>query len=250
MKRTAFFTVLILICSVAFSQESTKAFTTGETLKYSLYYGIMDGGEATISLEKTKNGEFHAKAVAKTVGMVKWFLDMNDVYESYFNPTTCKPSVAIRNIKENSYKYYDEVKYDHTNHTIQSKKNGTIKVPNDIYDIVSSLYQMRNFGFGKMKYNDTLTTAIYFEDEIYQFQVIYKGKDKVTTKLGTFNALKFQPVVEVGRVFRHEDDVLFWVSDDANLIPLRAEFNVLIGSIKCDLLEYSGTSKPVNKAKK
>lgn len=57
MKRTAFFTTLILICSVAFSQESTKAFSTGETLKYSLYYGIMDGGEATISLEKTKNGE-------------------------------------------------------------------------------------------------------------------------------------------------------------------------------------------------
>ncbi|MBQ4215118.1 MAG: DUF3108 domain-containing protein, partial [Bacteroidales bacterium] len=84
MKRTAFFTVLILICSAAFSQESTKAFTTGETLKYSLYYGIMDGGEATISLEKTKSGEFHAKAVAKTVGMVRWFLDMNDVYESYF----------------------------------------------------------------------------------------------------------------------------------------------------------------------
>ena len=109
---------------------------------------------------------------------------------------------------------------------------------------------MRNSGFGKMKYNDTLTTAIYFEDEIYQFQVIYKGKDKVTTKLGTFNALKFQPVVEVGRVFRHEDDVLFWVSDDANLIPLRAEFNVLIGSIKCDLLEYSGTSKPMSKTKK
>ena len=71
MKRTAFFTVLILICSVAFSQESTKAFTTGETLKYSLYYGIMDGGEATISLEKTKNGEFHAKAVAKTVNPVE-----------------------------------------------------------------------------------------------------------------------------------------------------------------------------------
>ena len=127
------------------------------------------------------------------------------------------------------------MKYDHTNHTIQSKKNGTVKVPNDIYDIVSSLYQMRNSGFGKMKYNDTLTTAIYFEDEIYQFQVIYKGKDKVTTKLGTFNALKFQPVVEVGRVFRHEDDVLFWVSDDANLIPLRAEFNVLIGSLNCNL---------------
>lgn len=253
MKRLAFsFAVMILvgIGAIAQSESKTKAFSTGECLKYSLYYGLMDGGEATISLEKTKNGEYHAKAVAKTVGMVRWFLDMNDTYESYFNPKTCKPSVAIRDIKENSYKYYDEVRYNHENHTVKSKKNGTVNVPKDVYDIVSSLYQMRNSGFRSMKYNDTLTTTIYFADELYEFQVIYKGKDKVTTKLGTFKALKFQPVVEVGRVFRHEDDVNFWVSDDENLIPLRAEFNVLIGSIKCDLLEYSGTSKPMASAKK
>ena len=65
MKRTAFFTTLILICSVAFSQESTKAFSTGETLKYSLYYGIMDVGEATISLEKTKTENSTLKLLPK-----------------------------------------------------------------------------------------------------------------------------------------------------------------------------------------
>jgi hypothetical protein len=67
--------------------------------------------------------------------------------------------------------------------------------------------------------------------------------------MGTFNALKFQPVVEVGRVFRHEDDVRFWVSDDDNLLPLRAEFEVLIGSIKCDLLSCSGVKYPMAKVK-
>ncbi len=248
MKRLVFsFAALVLFCSAAISQNTKLPYAPGERLKFSLYYGIMDGGEATISLEKTKTGEYHSKAVAKTVGMVKWFLDMNDVYESFFNPTTCMPSKAIRNIKENSYKYYDEVVYNRQDNTVSSKKNGNVSVPKNTLDIVSSLYQMRSNGFGKMKVNDTLTTTIFFGDELFEFQVIYKGKEKITTKLGTFRALKFQPVVEVGRVFRHEDDVNFWVSDDENLLPLRAEFNVLIGSIKCDLLEYSGVKHPMAK---
>ncbi|MCQ2958644.1 MAG: DUF3108 domain-containing protein [Bacteroidales bacterium] len=246
MKRITFSLVLMICCMFVHAQESVKVpYAPGENLRYSLYYGIMDGGEAVISLEKTKSGEYHSKATAKTVGMVRWFLDMNDVYESYFNPTTCKPSKAVRNIKENSYKYYDEVTYNHENHSVNSKKNGTVEVPVNTLDIISSLYQMRGSGLRNMKLNDTLTTTIYFADELYEFQVIYKGKDKVTTKLGTFKALKFQPVVEVGRVFKHEDDVRFWVSDDENLLPLRAEFDVLIGSIKCDLLEYSGVKYPM-----
>lgn len=248
MKRIIFSIVSVLVCySVAMCQEKTP-YSANEKLTYSLFYGVMDGGEATISLESAPNGEYHAKAAAKTVGMVKWFLDLNDLYESYFNPSTCRPSKSIRNIKENKYKYYDEVIHNHTKNTVTSKKNGEVTVPKNTFDIVSALYRMRS-KFGTMKLNDTLTTSIYFSDEVYAMQVIYKGKEKVTTKIGTFNALKFQPVVEVGRVFRHKDDVCFWVSDDENHIPLRAEFDVLIGSIKCDLISYSGVKTPLQKVK-
>lgn len=241
MKKVVVSALMVIFCSIIAVGQNSK----GEKLTYSLYYGLMEGGEAVITLDESNPSECHAKASAKTVGMVRWFLAMNDVYESYFDPKTCKPSKAIRNIKENKYKYYDEVVYHHDKNTVTSKKNGEVSVPANVYDIVSSLYQMRKNGFRDMKVNDTLTTTIYFSDEIFNLQVIYKGKEKVTTKLGTFNALKFQPVVETGRVFRNEDDVRFWVSDDENMLPLRAEFEVLIGSIKCDLLSYSGIKHPL-----
>lgn len=246
------FSLAMIYCAMITGQTTTQScpYSSGEKLRYRLFYGLMDCGEAVITLDKTSSGSFHSKATAKTVGMVRWFLDMDDVYESYFDPESCKPSKAIRNIKENSYKYYDEVMYNHKNNTVNSKKNGEVSVPKEVYDIISSLYKMRKTGFRNMKYNDTLTTTIFFADEIFKFQVIYKGKSKVTTKLGTFNALKFQPVVETGRVFDDPDDVRFWVSDDENMLPLRAEFDVLIGSIKCDLIEYSGIKYPVSKVKK
>ena len=253
MKRLVItFALAMISCALVTGQAVAQKipYSSGEKLRFSLFYGLMDGGEVVITLDKTSSGLFHSKATAKTVGMVRWFLAMDDVYESYFFPETSKPTKAIRNISENSYKYYDEVTYDHKNHTVNSKKNGEVSVPKEVYDIVSSLYQMRKSGFRNMKYNDTLTTTIFFADEIFKFQVVYKGKSKVETKLGTFNALKFQPVVETGRVFKNEDDVRFWVSDDENMLPLRAEFDVLIGSIKCDLIDYSGIKYPVSKVKK
>ena len=229
------------------------AYIAGEDLKYMLYYGFMDGGEARISLRNhvTKDGKkvYHAKAEAKTVGVARMFIAIDDVYESYFNESDCKPIKAIRNIKENDYKYYDEVVYDHVNHKVKSKKNGTVSVPANIYDVISSLYYLRRVSFKNLKLNDTISVMTYFADEIFPYRIIYKGKEKITTDIGSFNALRFQPIVETGRVFKEQDDMRFWISSDANHIPLRVEFDMFVGSIKCDLIEYKSLKNPLVKVK-
>ena len=67
-----------------------------------------------------------------------------------------------------------------------------------------------------------------------------KGLETIKTKLGKINCFKFSPVVEVGRVFDTEDDLSIWISNDNNFIPVRVQFDLFIGSLKCDLIEYSG----------
>ena len=36
-----------------------------------------------------------------------------------------------------------------------------------------------------------------------------------------------------------------WVSDDKNRIPIRAQADILIGSIKMDLKNFSGVASPL-----
>lgn len=249
---------IMLLSSFVITKDTSgvipnTAYLAGEDLKYILYYGFMDGGEARISLRNVPNNEgkkvYHAKAEAKTVGVARMFIAIDDVYESYFNENDCKPIKAIRNIKENDYKYYDEVVYDHVNHKVKSSKNGVVKVPSNIYDVISSLYYLRRVSFKNLKKNDTISVMTYFADEIFPYRIIYKGKEKVTTDLGTFDALRFQPIVETGRVFKEQDDMRFWISSDANHIPLRVEFDMFVGSIKCDLKEYKGLKNPLVRVK-
>jgi hypothetical protein len=42
-------------------------------------------------------------------------------------------------------------------------------------------------------------------------------------------------VVQKGRVFKHEDDLNVWISDDKNHVPMRVKADIIIGSVKMDI---------------
>ncbi|MFW5850750.1 MAG: DUF3108 domain-containing protein [Bacteroidota bacterium] len=248
------FTTLPVVSQDSLRELPNNAYKVGEKLEFLLYYGVMDGGKASFTLREFSAKDtrviYHAKAEAKTVGIPRLFIAIDDVYESYFNEADCKPIKAIRNIKENNYRYYNEVVFDHTTNRVKSQKSGVVDVPENIYDIISSVYYLRRLGFDGVEVNDTIAVMTYFADEVFEYQIVFKGREKVTTKLGTFNALKFQPVVETGRVFKNEDDMRFWLSDDIGHVPLRVEFDMLVGSLKCDLVSHSGLKQEISKTKK
>lgn len=258
MKKVIIILALFAIISSSFmiNDLEVKPNTTylpGENLKYLLYYGIIDGGTATLSLKHVWSAEskkiLHARAYMKTKGVADWVLGIEDVYESYFDDNNyCKPVRAIRNIKENSYRYYDEVVYHHDKNKVVSKKNGEVKVPANIYDIISSLYHMRRNKMNYPKLNDTITITTYFADEIFPYRVVFKGYETIQVKMGKYKAMKFQPIVEVGRAFKEQDDMRFWISADANRVPLRVEFDLFLGSLKCDLIEAQGLKTPLKQS--
>ena len=80
-------------------------------------------------------------------------------------------------------------------------------------------------------------------------KIKYLGKEEIETDLGEFNCLKFRPIVEKGRVFKEEEDMTLWISDDANKVPIRLETDLLIGSIKLDLVKFKNLSAPLNEVK-
>jgi hypothetical protein len=57
--------------------------------------------------------------------------------------------------------------------------------------------------------------------------------------------LKFRPIIQKGRVFKSEEDLAVYVTDDANHIPVRAEAKILVGSVKMDLTSFENLKNPV-----
>jgi hypothetical protein len=72
----------------------------------------------------------------------------------------------------------------------------------------------------------------------------FVGREKIKTRLGTFSCLMFRPYLLEGRVFKEKEGMTIWLTDDKNRIPIRAQADILVGSIKMDITSFSGLANP------
>ena len=247
--RLAFLIFGVLILQFIVTAQSSpelkkyKSFASGEQLVYQIRYGFIHGGEASASivLEKYEGKTvYHARVIAQSKGVADKLFSVRDIYESYFDPSTCLPKKAIRNIKEGNYRYYNEVFYKHEDSTLYSQRSDSVfKVPPAILDMVSTLYYVRSVDMNKLEKGSAIEVITFFGDEIFPFKIRYSGKEVVKSKFGKVECYRFDPVVEPGRIFKSEDDMTIWISDDKNLLPVLIRFDMLIGSVRCELESYS-----------
>jgi hypothetical protein len=230
---------------VGFSE--TPVFLDGEKLTFRIHYGFITGGEVNITANKTwLNGQevFHTVLAGKTTGLIDKLYKVNDVYESFFDPATNLPDKAIRNIREGSYRYYDEVEFNREGMYVTSQRNGKVSVPKNTLDMASVMYYVRRLDLSRLSENDIISLDTYFGDSLFPFYIVYKGKETISISSGKYKCFKFVPIVEPGRVFENNDDMTIWFSDDENKIPVSIKFNILVGSFKCDLAKFENLKYP------
>lgn len=256
MRRTVLRSALLLSFCLALNiviAQPQKTFKAGEYLKYSLHYGIIRGGEAVLEVRDKIDNDKKVNNLylnAVTIGFANTLYNVNDTYQSFTNPDTDLPYRSIRDIREGSYKHYSEQTFDHWTRSdstiVFTTKKGKVLSPKNSNDILSALYYLRNMLIGKkIKIGDTLVVQTYFTDEVYTMRVRFMGYETISTKVGRIQCMKFLPVVITGRVFKKKDDMLFWLSNDNNFIPVRFKFNIVVGAVYCDLIDYKNLIYPL-----
>lgn len=245
MKNTFLTFILLMLSAVGFSQES--AFRLGEYFKFQVSYGFINAGIATLELkETTYNGKkvYHAKGEGYTTGVSKAFFKVKDDYQSYFDKTTGQPYRFIRKINEGGYTKNQEGFINYTNNTVllkdyKAKTEKTYNVHSEIQDVISAFYYLRNQDKLKsIKTGETIQIDMFFDDETFKFKLKFMGYEKIKTKFGTVNTMKFRPYVMSGRVFKEQESLTMWVSNDENRIPLKIQASLLVGSLKAELIQY------------
>jgi hypothetical protein len=238
----------LLNCISGFSQSTLiqakiKPYMAGEELSYSLKLGPIHGGNATVLLQQATYHNkivFFARVTAKTVGIAEKLYRVKDIFESYFDMNTSLPYKAIRNVREGNYTSYCELYFNHKDSTVFSTKTDSLyNTPPGILDILSSLYYLRGLDPGYFKQDDIIHIVTFWDDELYPFHLRYKGKEIVKTKYGKIWCHRFDPIVEPGRIFKSEEGMSAWFTDDKNFLPVRVRFEMVVGSLRCDLDQYA-----------
>jgi hypothetical protein len=117
----------------------------------------------------------------------------------------------------------------------------TFSIPKNTQDILSAFYYLRNFSnIDKIKPGESVAIDLFFDDETTKFKLKFIGREIIKTKFGTIATMIFRPLVQSGRVFKEQESVTVWISDDENKIPIRIQASLAVGSIKADLEAYKG----------
>ena len=252
----------LFISVVSFGQSEIKnksntnyAFKNGEWLKFRMSYSnFLNAGYSTIEVKELKyNGKdaFHIIGNGKSTGLVSIFFKVKDDYQSYLYKETLQPFRSIRKIDEGGYTKDQETIFDYSANeaTVKNFKHNTETkhpITKNIQDILSSLYYIRNQKIRNLKINEEIELDMFFDDEINKFKLRFLGKEIVKTKFGKVKCLKFMPIVQAGRVFKEQESVIVWISDDENKIPLLIKASLAVGSLRADLDAFKGLAHPFN----
>ncbi|RZJ35124.1 MAG: DUF3108 domain-containing protein [Flavobacterium sp.] len=251
MKKLIIF--LIFLTTVSFGTQRESAFGVGEWFKFRIHYGVVNAGYATLEVkEAVKNNRkvFHAIGKGYTTGMSRFFFKVDDDYESYFDKETGNPYQFVRKIDEGGYTknqegFFNQAADRVTVKDYKNKKEKTFAIPNNTQDIVSTFYFLRNHpSIDKLKVGESIVVDMFFDDETFKFKLKFIGKENVSTKYGIVPCMIFRPYVQSGRVFKEEESLTVWISDDDNKIPVRIKASLAVGSIKADLDGFRGLKYP------
>lgn len=249
------FAILINICN-AYSQTlpylKEPTFKEGEKLTYKLKYGFISAATGVLSVKKSNlqfssKDLFHLSAFGETASAFSVFYHVRNQYDSYIDGKTYQPLLYIEDIKENNYRRKEYATFDHVNHTVKGNK-GTFKSPTgQLFDLVSAYYFARNLDLSGLKSGDAFNITYFLNDEVATLKVYYIGTEKIKTSIGTLDCIKLSPEIKPGRIFKKNSKLYLWVTNDGNRIPVRAQVEILIGSVTMELVKAEGLKYELGK---
>ena len=262
------FILILLLSFISLSRlqsqcyKENRAFKEGEFLSYEISYNWgpiwVDAGLVTFSIEQETYGgkpAWHMRSSGRTYKSYDLFFKVTDYYDTWIDPETFHPYEFRRSVYEGGYRLLNTLRYDRTGQTVYSstKTNNnpvrfdTLRPASCVYNPLLSVYIARTLDISSLKHDARIPVTVMIDDSTYSIYIRYLGKDVVENRDGKrYRCTKFSAYMVKGTIFRGDEDVLVWVTDDENRIPVYIEAKILVGTVKAYLKDMRGLRNPLS----
>lgn len=255
----------ILLNTSAISQDLVPqfpVFKSGETITYSAVYNWgfiwINAGKVEFKVSKTTYNDqdvYHFNSFGTSIPSYDWLFKVRDYFQSYARTDNLAPLFFDRNTFEGGYSVHNKFTFNYTDSLIYTKTQNsdqtyledTLELKKDVYDVISGVYYIRNLDFDKYQVNDRIPVRMIIDNEIFDLYVRYLGREIIKTHdKRKFRTIKFSALLVEGTIFKGGEDLIVWVSDDLNRIPILVEAKILIGSVKAVLSDTENLKFPLS----
>lgn len=244
------------------TSEEDLAFRSGERMDFILHYkwGSIntDVGTATVTLDSlTFNGQkaFRCTASGRTKKFFDVFFKVRENFTSWFTREGMRPLKFTRDTYEggyearNTYLYKWDAAEPYIAADVYTSKMGqkSLQLPLTpcTYDLPALFFFARNMDVENVEPGKRYPMTFAIDEEIYNVYFILHGRETIKVKgLGTVNTIRFAAKLLEGEVFKGEEDMTIWVSDDENRLPVYFEAPLRVGVAAGRMSGYGGLKSP------
>lgn len=247
--------VFLMLCLSAIFQVGLSQIKPNETLIFSGSYEL--GGMMTNLAQVTMRTEpmntskkSYLRLSIEVSTFDKWdsFFKIRDLYESYVEPITLKPSLYKRNVLEGGYTKTEKYSFTAAGTSLTSvasrmkraETKRTLNVPASASDVVSMVYKLRMIDLSKIKNGQSLPFVIIFDEKQLPVWVKLLGKETIPAgNLGKKECYKLSISAKTNKL-KGADKNLIWISADSKRIPCLIKFSIPVGVGQVTLLKATG----------
>lgn len=244
------------------------AFKSGEKMYFTMHYkwGVVDSdiGSAVVSLDEVPfNGQqaYCCRVIGKTTKMYDLFFKVRENFASWFSTDNLRPLKFTRDTQEGRYVARNTYIYDwsaaepyisaEVYSSSRGQRNLELPLTPCTFDLPALFFYARNIDMSKVEAGRKYPMTFAIDDDIFNVHFIYYGRETINVKgLGKVRAIKFSARLIAGEVFNGDTDVMMWISDDENKVPVYFEAPILVGTASGRMSGYEGLKYPFSSLQK
>ncbi len=210
----------------------SRPFRPGESLKFSVQWGPVHAGTATLEvpslLEWNGHPAYRLVARAESNAFVSRFYKVRNYIESIWDKDDNFSYRYTEDRHEGKYTEINEIVFDQVRNEARYKDGRTFPVPPRVQDALSAFYYARTQA---LPIGGSLIFDYHASRKSQPLEVRVLGRERVTTPAGTFNCVGIEPLLRAGGVFKNKGKLWIWLTDDDRRMPVMMRSKVAIGSV-------------------
>ncbi len=213
-------------------------FGAGEKLVFSVQYGLVTAGEATMEIRNVADlggrPSYRIVTDARTNDFFSKFFTVRDRYESYMDTTELYSLRYEKHIREGKFKRDESVDFDQKAHRAVYKDK-VVPIPPRTQDVLSALYYVRTL---PLEVGQSIALANHTDGKNYPLTVKVHGREHVKVDAGEFDCLVVEPILRGPGIFTQKGRLMVWLTDDDRRMPVLMKSKVVIGYVAAVLKSY------------
>jgi len=217
-----------------------RAFDVGERLVFSVRYGPIRAGTATMAIEgiEVVGGDscYHVVTTAESNDFFSTFFYVRDQVESFISMKDLRPRRFVKDLLEGNYQNRQVIEFDGRNNLAVYEDGQVVEVLPGTHDILSAFYDVRA---RRLQVGDEIFLDCHADRKNYPLNTRVLSRETVEVPAGKFDCLLVEPILRTPGLFKHEGTLSIWLTDDERKIPVKMSSSLPIGAISVLLTEMS-----------